>query len=64
MRHKLHASSEENKRLQRALVKEIGDGTSMEQVDGWSVIERRNNHMLIYRPLMMVGRGELSKLLC
>ena len=32
LRHKLHAATEENKRLQRALVKEIGDGTTIEQV--------------------------------
>ena len=32
LRLKLHSSTEENKRLQRALVKEIGDGTTPEQV--------------------------------
>ncbi len=32
LRHKLHSSNEENKRLQRVLIKELGDGSTLEQV--------------------------------
>jgi hypothetical protein len=53
MRHKLHQSSEECKKLQRALQKEVGDGASLDQVGSTrlsvTVLYDRNCHIpLLY----------------